>query len=210
MKKLIFSLLFLSGIIAEQNVSAQLFEAGPIIGFNGTQIAGDQFQGFRKVGLHAGVGADVNIAEKFSVGLELLYSQRGSRFVPSALDSDDDDQEEYFMDYLEIPLIVKYHDIKGMDFGAGLSFGRSMRNVYKRNGFDESDEIFGVPNVDNNIDISAFGDATYNINRTFRVGFRWAFSVPNVKVNGNRIGRHNVVTLRLLTYFGARQERSNL
>ncbi len=208
-KPFFFFLFLFTCLFTEQKTSAQLFEAGPVIGFNASQIVGDGFRGFRKMGLNAGVAVDVNLDKKYSVGLELLYSQRGSRFIPNAL-TPTADQEEYFMDYLELPIIFKYHDVAGMDFGGGFSLGRSVRNVYKLNGIDDTTNRFGEPSVDNGIDFGLFGDATYNVNQTFRIGFRWAFSAPVVTVNDNRIGRHSVISLRLLTMFGAKSEKSNL
>lgn len=204
MKKHIITLFFCLFFLSEQQLSAQLFEAGPIIGFNASQIQGDGFRGFRKMGLNAGVAVDIKTPGKFSVGLELLYSQKGSRFIPNGLQGGD--QEEYFMDYLEIPIILKFHDTKGMDFGAGIAFGRSVRNVYKLNGIDDSDNIFGTPNVDDGLGVDLFGDATYNASDMFKVGFRWAFSAPVVTVNNNRIGRHSVISVRFITMFGARSE----
>ena len=69
-------------VLAPTLLHAQIIKGEVFVGGNVSQVDGDECYGFRKFGVHAGVGALVPIATFSSVsldfGLEALFSQRGA------------------------------------------------------------------------------------------------------------------------------------
>ncbi|MDX8338117.1 porin family protein [Draconibacterium sp. IB214405] len=86
---------------------AQRFDAGIIAGFNGTQVEGDNLKGYHKAGLLAGMFVQTDIAPAIVAGMEIKYSQKGSRrpFDPKQPDTD-----KYVMKlgYIDIPLFMAF------------------------------------------------------------------------------------------------------
>lgn len=88
-------------------VIAQRFDAGLIAGFNGTQVEGDNLKGYHKAGILAGIFVQTDIAPAIVAGMEIKYSQKGSRrpFNPKQPDID-----KYVMrlGYIDIPLFMAF------------------------------------------------------------------------------------------------------
>jgi hypothetical protein len=106
------------------------FDAGIVAGANFSQVDGDDMRGFHQIGLVAGGRVDTRISRRFRLGLELLYSQMGSRL------SDTDARPRFDrirINYVEVPvsLILKDWAVKDDDgeyfkveATAGLSYAR--------------------------------------------------------------------------------------
>jgi len=96
------------------------FRGFPVIGYNTSQIDGDNLAGFYKSGLSAGAGVFVMLdeRERFSLSMEILYNQKGSRSRPGVRPLD-----RVSLNYVDVPVQFNYHDKDRMIFGAGLSFG---------------------------------------------------------------------------------------
>jgi hypothetical protein len=57
----------------------EAFTAFPVVGFNACQIHGDNYAGYDKFGALIGLGVRANLKSKYSMALELSFSQKGSR-----------------------------------------------------------------------------------------------------------------------------------
>src|ERR1700744_4144942 len=55
------------------------FKGGLVLGTNFTQVDGDTYYGYHKIGLNTGGMVYVHFTQLFGVSMELLYSQKGSR-----------------------------------------------------------------------------------------------------------------------------------
>jgi len=203
MRALLLAILLLFPVFLQ----AQVFKAGVTAGPTFSQIEGDVVAGFYKVGFQAGVIADVYISEKFSWGLEILYSKRGSAsaFNPTTQMGD----FKIKMDYVEIPLLIKYADVNKMSVYVGGSFNRLLSASI----IDQ----FG------NEDIAFFEDTTYPTKKTdfqgilgfsyetspiLNLGVRWNRGITYfrqfVGSNYRNLGMyHNSVTLRVEFIFSA-------
>ena len=86
---------------------AQRFDAGLIAGFNGTQVEGDTFKGYHKVGALAGVFVQTDVAPAIVAGMEIKYSQKGSR---KKYDPKQPEVDKYIMrlGYIDIPLFMGF------------------------------------------------------------------------------------------------------
>lgn len=129
------TLLILFFIFVNNNAHAQKFGGGLILGFNASQIDGDELAGYHKIGWDAGLNTSYNLNDPWQINLDLLYSQRGSR--TSFFLTDNTDIRKITLNYLEVPLYVSYKDweidenfYKVQGF-AGLSYGKlfSVKNL---------------------------------------------------------------------------------
>lgn len=148
-----------------------------------SQIEGDELKGFKQIGYTGGVGALVSLSEnnRWGMSLEALFSQRGARST-----SDTRYYLYYFnvrSNYIEIPLLLHWQDRHGgMLFGAGVSYGRLVRQPHGEIGFsptffvpDTTDKTF-LPN-----DFMVVADARFTIWRGLQLNIRWQYSLIAVK-----------------------------
>jgi len=105
MKKIILSI-FLSSFILFSY--AQRFNGGATIGMATTQVAGDTYSGFNKVGAMAGVFVNFQPVDHSSIQMELYYVQKGSRKNANAVE---EDYNSYLLrlNYIELPILYQYH-----------------------------------------------------------------------------------------------------
>jgi len=75
MRKLLLLAFLFIGI---SSLQAQTFQASVLLGTNFSQIDGDELQGFHKVGLNGGIRVVAKLNDRWRIGPEILYSQRGA------------------------------------------------------------------------------------------------------------------------------------
>lgn len=180
MKRLaIITLLALSSF----SLHAQRIHAFVSSGMTVSQIEGDELKGFRQFGYTGGVGALVAIGRRGNWGgsIEALYSQRGAR------SNGDTRYYLYKLDlktsYIEIPVLVHWQDRwGGMLIGAGVSYGRLVRQPHGEIGFDPG---FFMPDTSDMSfeagDFSAIIDARFTIWRGLQLNLRWQHSLLPIK-----------------------------
>jgi hypothetical protein len=108
----------------------KVFSGGLILGMNFTQVDGDTYFGYHKVGLNAGGVVYVHFTKVFGASMELLYSQKGSR-GESVLESSTAGTyvAKYFMNlnYVEVPVTLHIVSHK-FDFEGGASYARLIKS----------------------------------------------------------------------------------
>ena len=130
---MIFILLLLSTL-----TKAQDYEADLLLGVNFSQIDGDQFAGYNKLGLNIGFAISRKIAEPWEASFEVRYSQKGSRKV---LDPDIPQPSLVInYHYAEVPLLARYNFTENIQFQAGPSIGVTVFNERNDNGFVKKEE----------------------------------------------------------------------
>ncbi len=102
------------------------FYGGLILGGNFTQVDGDAFAGYHKLGLNAGGIIYMHIAPNLAASMELLFSQKGARAHKPQEGGAGNLITQYRIDlnYAEIPIQLNYFDKRKSHFGAGLSYSR--------------------------------------------------------------------------------------
>ena len=122
MKKILLLPLLLITLFLVKPASAQRFLGGLSVGANFCQVDGDQFYGFRKVGLNFGPMAILPFGKQkqWSVSMELLYSQKGSYHKGST----DSTYYRLNLDYIDIPVMVHFTDKEIISAGAGICYGQ--------------------------------------------------------------------------------------
>lgn len=120
--KQLFLTVFIS-VVSCLVLQAQHFEGGVLGGLNASQVDGDTHSGYNKPGILAGGFVQLNLNPRLFAGMELRFSQEGSRKNPNPRYSDD--RQKYIMrlSYAEMPLYLGYRTNEKTSVLAGLSSG---------------------------------------------------------------------------------------
>ncbi|CDF79438.1 conserved hypothetical protein containing N-terminal outer membrane beta-barrel domain [Formosa agariphila KMM 3901] len=128
MKKLIVFtgvLLFtLTSVYAQSDSKAVQF--GAKAGVNISKLSGDDFNDVdSRTSFNAGVLAEIPISERFSFQPEVFYSGQGFDVLEIDQDNifDTDQNLEYQLDYIQVPLLLKAYLVKGLSVEVGPQFG---------------------------------------------------------------------------------------
>jgi hypothetical protein len=191
----------------------RLFFGGLIFGANYSQVDGDNFAGYHRVGLNAGAVLYVNIGKPLALSFELLYAQKGARAGLSQLPKLMNDQSGVITDYkirlnyAEIPLLINYFDTKKNNFGLGFSgayLGSSKETYRDGNGaiFEQEAKLFPFKKFDLNLVLN--GGA--HIWKGLIINLRMQYSLASIRNASNSLtGRqqqfNNVVATRLMYIF---------
>lgn len=179
-------LFFCSGISAfaqeDELGIGKLFEGRLVSGFNFTQIMGDNYTGFHKVGLNAGAAVYARYKEHFGASFELLYSQkgvRGANVKESYTVGTYFDKYYLNLDYVEAALLLHFNFFV-FDYEGGMSYARLVHSKE----WAEAD----VPvHIDNNLwtfnpyDINYLIGLSYRINKKWAVNFRFQYSALSIR-----------------------------
>lgn len=117
--------------------SSQVFKSGLITGLSASQIEGDGYGGYDKIGFIVGGYVNSDLSEKFSSQLEIYFINKGS-FDALHPDKGDYDSYKVNLNYIEIPLVLQYSQQK-FTFEAGLFLGKLIGTPRI---FDENGERF--------------------------------------------------------------------
>ena len=103
------------------SIQAQNFGGGVILGLGTSQVGGDDLGGFNKAGLLVGAFANISISELLSFQMEMTYIQKGSD-NPKMNDADHPNylKEDISSSYIEIPLLLQYHQSNKLKIEGGL------------------------------------------------------------------------------------------
>jgi hypothetical protein len=189
---------------AEQRV----FKGCVILGMNMTQVDGDSFSGYSKVGIQAGGAVNIRLGQKCNISSELLYTQKGARgahvyespYVGTYFD-------KYYLDlnYVELPLVLQYKHNLLWGFEAGISYGRLIRSKEEGVGYTFT-YITPEINYFNNTDVSYIFGAYYYCNKHWMANARFQYSIipirpmERVPENYNMLTgqSNNVITIRMV------------
>lgn len=188
----------------------RVFRAYIPLGFNASQMHGDDLAGFKKFGLNAGIGTHVMFNDKWSASMEILYSMRGAS---SHLIIKDEytDWRKIRLDYAEVPILFNYHDKDIAIFGLGIALGTKVR--YKedlvQNGMPIDTLYNNIPGGDpyKLLDIAGVANVTFLIKNMFGINLRYLMSFTNTgtiefpESNLKKKGHiHQVASVRLIYY----------
>jgi hypothetical protein len=103
------------------------FFGGLLLGANFSQVDGDSYAGYHKVGLNAGGIVYTQFDEHLALSLEILFSQKGSRGHKV---QESGNQGTYItaykidLNYAEVPVQICYFDRRRSHAGAGFSYSQ--------------------------------------------------------------------------------------
>ncbi|MES2515579.1 MAG: porin family protein [Bacteroidota bacterium] len=118
MKKILLILISLSFAVYSQEKQSA-FNLLVVAGVSPSQVHGDNYSGFHKLGFMGGTGVETVFNEKASMSLSFLFIQKGARKNQSI---EKNDLTYYYLNlnYLEVPILVTYTQ-KRFLFDVGVS-----------------------------------------------------------------------------------------
>jgi carbohydrate-selective porin OprB len=125
-----------------------------------------------KTGFHAGAFAAFKFNDKIALQGEVLYSQQGAKFAPG----------DFNLDYVNVPIIVKYYLIQGLNIQLGPQFG-----VLVNDNFEDVDP--------ETMDISAVMGVGYDLPFGFRIDGRYNLGFTDIVKNSD--GKNQVISIAL-------------
>jgi hypothetical protein len=156
---------------------SQRFEGGILAGFNGTQVAGDTYQGYNKPGILAGGYVQTDLAPAVFAGFELKFSQKGSR---SRQSTQNPIPNKYIMrlNYIDMPLYLGFRTNNVISVVGGLSAGYLISSVEMNidGKFPPEDKV-----PFNNFDLEPFLGFRFDITEKIKSDLRLAYSILPVR-----------------------------
>ena len=170
-------------------------------GFTLNQISGDSVGGFNYWGYTGGLGTYFMISDKISANMEINYSMRGgsgeqfnefNQFVV---------HRTIHTNYIEIPIMVNYHDHKIARFGAGLVVSNLISTTQWYNLKQVRNER--TENYYKPIDLGFIASVAFDIKKHFGFNIRMIHSIiPTNKFHaGDEDQYHITLSARGIYYF---------
>lgn len=128
MKKLIVftgAFLFVLATVSAQSDSKAV-QLGAKGGVNFSKLSGNDFEDVdSRTSFNVGLVVEIPITERISFQPEVFYSGQGFDIVERDQDNifDTDQNFEYQLDYIQVPLLLKAYLVKGLSIEAGPQFG---------------------------------------------------------------------------------------
>lgn len=111
------------------------FFGGLVAGANFSQVSGDNYRGFDKVGMNVGGKVYLPLSSEIVASIEILYTQKGSvgkeATTAGALKGVSVSNYSITLDYAEVPVMINYFFPSKTHVGAGISYGRLVRSAEK-------------------------------------------------------------------------------
>jgi hypothetical protein len=173
-RKIIIPALF---ILLVNVVSAQRFEGGLLAGFNASQVEGDTYKGYNKPGILAGAYVQTDLAPAIFAGMEIKYSQKGSR---NKIKPKDPDPQKYIMrlSYIDVPFFMGFRTNERGAIIGGVSAGYLLSGK-------EFDAYGQFPpedrNAFNNLDLQPFLGFQFDMLDRLKLDLRFAYSVLPIR-----------------------------
>ncbi|MCK9448597.1 MAG: PorT family protein [Bacteroidales bacterium] len=105
-------------------LDAQIIKGFATVGFNLSQVDGDEAYGYRKIGGNGGLGVMIPFWGNFDVAIETSLTQKGAYQRPQYFSLRGDDTltgaYDLRLNYAEIPLMVQYTDKNFISAGIGV------------------------------------------------------------------------------------------
>ncbi|MES2574095.1 MAG: porin family protein [Bacteroidota bacterium] len=166
MKKaiLIIALMF----SATLSVKAQLLQIGVKAGLNYANFTGTEIQTDAITSYHAGLVAEIKLADKFAIQPELLYSTQGASYEEAG------EEFKNELGYIAIPVLAKIYLGKSfsLELGPQASFLLSEKSDVD---FDDS----------NTFDFGLAGGLSYKITKNIFIQGRYVLGLTEVSSDAN-------------------------
>ena len=157
-------------IFSTQIIFAQGFSGGLLGGLVVSQVDGDAYDGYHKIGMQAGVYSTYSFSDKWALTTELKYIQKGS----SKTDKKDPYSDfKIKLSHIDVPVLLNYNYNEKLIFGAGISYGLLV-------GAEVQDGAGVVPKEYlsyHDSDINAIIQVKYLLGEHFWVDLKGAYSV---------------------------------
>jgi hypothetical protein len=154
---------------------SQNFYGGVLIGFTASQVDGDSYAGYNRIGLCGGVFVRREISPLFNLNMEVRYASRGA-FNPAA----DDNAGKYLLGlhYIDIPL---WMDIKIKNYGA-FEIGVIPGYLFHTAGKDDAGKMPGdYLVVFKKLDVGTLLGISIRLMEKFSLSIRYSYSIFSIR-----------------------------
>ncbi len=168
-KKICPALMLFFCIISLSPITAQEFNAGFSFGMVASQLDGDRYEGYNKAGLAGSIYVNRFVTKKIAYQMGLRYMQKGSKRA----DTKNGIYYKSVLNYVEIPVSVRYFITEKIDLEGGLSM------AYLINAKEDTDGTGLLPaNPEfNKVEISGLFGVSYNWSEKLSVGLQFNYSI---------------------------------
>jgi hypothetical protein len=197
----------LSGTYAQQR-----FSAGPRVGVNMSTFGRDA-QGYTlRPGVAAGAFLMYSSLNHFGISGDVLYSQMGSKF------SQNNESFKQRINYLEIPVALRYFLTLSGDFRPNLFFGPSLgiKLNAKNTNYTNTNPAITRSDIDNsaqfnNLDLGLIAGFQLNFKglaerQHFLIDARYRYGLSDITIDQNQNINNSTITLTLGYSFGVGPE----
>lgn len=165
MLKKILAIIFISLITLSSK--AQEFKAGAIAGAAFSQVEGDTYAGFNKIGIVGGLYVSRWFGDIWAGQFEIVYKQKGSRHSPNETKGDYT-LYKLNLNYIEVPLLAKFR-VNDLMFEAGGAFGTLIHSS-EENEYGTVNSIYPFEDFE----MSGLVGVSYQFHPRMLVNLRWS------------------------------------
>ncbi len=159
------------------SLNAQPFNGGIMGGFTGSQVDGDSYAGFNKIGVTTGAFVNTRFSYLIGAQLELKYTGRGAFASTGSIDF-----PSYYqlnLHYVDFPLTARLYLASDFNVEAGIIFGYLFsRSIYDGNGKIPDNQI--SPDF-NNADYDWTIGANWYVIPRLCINIRYAYSITPIR-----------------------------
>lgn len=161
-----------------RNQGSDNFVVGITAGMNGSQVDGDGYGGYNKLGLSVGTFVYKKLSQSIDMQLDITLKQKGSQ---KNADTKNGDNTEYYihLNYIEFPLVVRYHFLK-FSVEGGL-YAATL--ISSREGSENGD--YTDANAFEKIEAGTIFGLNYHITKKFWVNTRFEYSLNAIRTPYN-------------------------
>ncbi|HEY4786407.1 MAG TPA: porin family protein [Bacteroidales bacterium] len=153
---------------------AQRFHGGPLLGFNASQVDGDTYSGYNRFGLMGGTYVYTHLTDVLDIQMEIKYMSKGARKLTT---EQDPTQYKSNLNYIEIPVLLRYNTKQKIGIEAGLGFGYLFS-------YSEEDENGILPSRATTkfkpFELSSLIGMNYQFAKKFSVNLRYSYSILSI------------------------------
>lgn len=186
----IISLLSFGGAQAQE-----FFNFGVKGGVNFATLTGDdadELDAKMKTGFHLGVLAEIMISDKFGIQPEVLYSTQGAKSDASIFEEFGDVDVTLKLDYVAVPVMLKYFVSPGFSLEAGPQFSFLSKSEIEAE-FGGEKESEDLKDDTESFDLGAALGVGYGLPQGFLVQARYVMGFSDVYTDSD--ARNSVIQL---------------
>lgn len=165
---------FIGLVLSCLPLSAQRFGGGILAGMTASQVDGDSYSGYNKIGFQGGVFVITSFKKNFGAQMEIRYAGKGAQKVTT---TDDTEVYKLALHYIDLPLMVTYTLKKKVIFDLGFAPGY----LFAKNGEDSGGPMPQEFLVDfKKLDIALLMGINYRISKKMKANIRYSYSLMSI------------------------------
>jgi hypothetical protein len=181
------------------------FNAGVVLGTNLSQIDGDLYTGFNKIGIRGGLEGTIYLNKYFDVVAGLLFVQKGSRTNSNVtFASDIPPNTEIKLDYMEVPFLLSVKlgskSQTGYTLEAGFSYARLINSQINTTEFPDKVSYSDLLDKFNSNEINVIFAFNFLFSKRFDIGILTEFQLnklykANINTDVGSVNSPNLPTI---------------